>query len=58
MHFLIWTFVIFDSNITEIGSLVSNKQYSGTGSDNDLVTNDGLGYWRIYASLGLNELIV
>ena len=40
-------------------------QYSGIGSDNGLApnrrqatiwTNDVLGYWRIYALLGLNEL--
>ena len=46
--------------------LRSKKQYSSIGSDNGLVptrrqaiiwTNDGLSYWRIYASLGLNELM-
>ena len=45
----------------------SIKQYSIISSDNSLVpnrwqaiiwTNDGLSYWRIYASLGLNELTV
>ena len=47
-------------------SLESNRQNSIIGSDNGLVpnrrqaiilTNNGLGFWRIYASLGLNELI-
>ena len=33
--------------------LGSNKQ-SGTGSDNRLVPNDGLDYWRRYALLGIN----
>ena len=41
------------------------SQYSSIGSDNGLspnrrqaiiLTNDGLSFWRIYASLGLNEL--
>ena len=43
----------------------SNQQYSSIGSGNGLApvrrqaiawTNNGLVYWRIYASLGLNEL--
>ena len=42
-----------------------NQQYSSIGSDNGLAltkrqaivwANDGLGYQRIYVSLGLNEL--
>ena len=42
-----------------------NWQYDSIGSDNGLSpvrrqaiiwTNDALGYWRIYASLNLNEL--
>ena len=42
-----------------------NKQYASSDSDNGLApnrrqaivcTNDGLVYWRIYATLGLNEL--
>ena len=42
-----------------------SKKQSNMGSDNGLAwvrhcaiiwTNDGLVYWRIYASLGLNEL--
>ena len=43
----------------------SNQQYSIIGSDNGMAptrrqaiiwTNDGLGCWRIYASLSLSEL--
>ena len=34
---------------------ISNQQYSSIGSDNGW-TNDGPVYWRIYLSLGLNEL--
>ena len=46
-------------------SFMSNLQYVIIGSDNGLApkrrqaiiwTIDGLVYWRIYASLGLNEL--
>ena len=46
-------------------SLASNWQYSGVGLDNDLApnrrqaiiwTNGGMFYWRIHASLGINEL--
>ena len=48
-------------------SLMSNWEYVIIGIDNGLSrsrrqaiiwTNDGLVYWGIYASLGLNELIV
>ena len=51
-------------NFVEICSLVSNWQYGGIGSDNGLVlirrqaiiwTDDGIIYWPIYASLGLND---
>ena len=54
----------FDSNFIEICSQGS-KWYSSIGSDNALApnrqqaiiwSNDGLVYWCIYASLGLNEL--
>ena len=54
---------IFDS--AEFCSQGFNKQYSSIVSDNGLAptrrqsiiwTNDGLVYWRIYASLGLNDL--
>ena len=47
-------------------SLGSNVQYTSIGLDNGLAparrqaiiwTNDGLGFRRIYASLGLNELM-
>ena len=43
----------------------SINNYSSTGSDDGLSparrqpniwTNDGIGWWRIFASLGLNEL--
>ena len=46
-------------------TIFSNRFLSSIGLDNGLAgtrrqaiiwTNDGLGYWRIYASLGLNEL--
>ena len=49
----------------ELCSLGCNWQYALIGLDIGLVpnrwqaiiwTNDGLVYWRIYASLGLNEL--
>ena len=55
----------FASDFTQICSQGSNQQNSSSGSDNGLVpirrqaiiwTNYGLVYWRIYASLGLNEL--
>ena len=55
----------FNYNFTEICSLGSNWQYGSIGSDNGLApnrrqaiiwTNDGPGYWRLYASLDLNEL--
>ena len=54
--------IMFNSSL----SLRSNYQYPCTGSDNGLAptrrqaiiwTNDGLGHRRIYASLGLNELM-
>ena len=49
-----------------ICSFVSTWQLVSTGPENDLMpnrqqtiilTNDGLFYWRLYASLSLNELI-
>ena len=52
-------------SFTEIGSLWSNEQYTNIGSDNGLVpnkrqtfirTDGGQICWRIYASLGLDEL--
>ena len=57
----------FNYNFTEIWSLWFNWQYGSIGSDNGLApdrrqaiiwTNDGLCQWRIYASLGLNELYI
>ena len=59
-------FLNFNYNFTEMCFFVSNWQYGGIGSDNGLAlnrrqaiiwTNDGLGYWCIYVSLSLNELI-
>ena len=58
-------FWILKLNFTEICSLGCNWQYGGIGSDNGLVqirqqdiiwSNDGMFYWHLYASLGLNEL--
>ena len=69
MHFLQWKLLNFKSNFNEIHvvySLGSNWQYDSIGSDNGLApnrrqaiiwTNVGMLYWRIYASLGLNELM-
>ena len=60
MHFFYWKYVNFDYDFTAVCS-----QGSIIGSDNGLAParrlaiiwpNDGLVYWRIYASLGLNEL--
>ena len=56
----------FKEDFTEICSLWPNRQYGSIGSDNGLWlvqrqaiiwSNVGMLYWRIYASLGLNELI-
>ena len=56
----------YDQNSIEVCSLQSNWQYSNIGLDNGLAptrrqaiiwTNDGRSYQRIYASLGLNELM-
>ena len=55
-----------DSDFTDFFSCVTNWQKSGIGSDNGLAhirgqaiiwTNNGLIYWRIYASLGLNDQV-
>ena len=55
----------FNHNCNEICSLGSNWHYGSNGSDNGLApnrrqaiiwTSNGLGYWRIYVSLGLNDL--
>ena len=55
----------FEKKFTEICSLQSTWQYGSIGPDNGLApnrrqtiicSNDGLGDWRIYASLGRNEL--
>ena len=64
-HFLEWQLLNFNYNFTEICSFGSNWQYKSIGSDNCLTpnrhqaiisTNDVLSYWRLYASLCLNEL--
>ena len=56
----------FNYNLTEMCSLGSNWQYGSIGSDNDLTPNkqqaitwisDAIGYWCIFASLSLNELM-
>ena len=66
MHFREWKCMNCELNFIEICSLRSNWQWPSIGSNNDLApngrqaivwTNDGSVYWRIYASLGLNELI-
>ena len=55
----------FDYDFTKVCSSGFNLQYPIIGSDNGLAptrrqaiiwTKDGLAYWRIYESLGLNEL--
>ena len=67
MHFIELKCLNFEYNLTEICSQGSNWQWYSTGSDNGLVlnipqaiiwTSDGLGWWHINASLGLNELKV
>ena len=66
MHFAEWKCLNLDENFTEICSQGSNWQYANIGSDNGLApnrrqaiiwSNGGLGCRRIYASLGLNELM-
>ena len=65
VHFLEWKFVYFDLNFTEVSSQWCNYQQASIGFDNGLGlnmhqaifgSNDGLVYWCIYASLGLNKL--
>ena len=65
MRFLEWKCLNCDSNFTDIYSHWSHLQYDSIGADNGLAlnrrqaiiwTNDGQVYWRIYASLCLNEL--
>ena len=59
MHFLEWKYMCLFGRYFQL-------TISQHGSDNDLAlnrqeaifwTNDGVGYQRIYASLGLKELI-
>ena len=66
VHFIEWKLLWFYSNFTTICSQVFNSQYGSIGWDNGSVpyrrqtlisTNDGLVYWCILASLGLNELM-
>ena len=61
IYFLEWKCRNFNGDFTGVCS-----QYSSIGSDNGLAlarlqaiiwTNLGMSYWRIYASLGLNELM-
>ena len=56
-----------DLNFPDICSQVSNWPYSSIGSGNDMapyrrqaitLTNDDPVYWRIYAALGGDELIL
>ena len=65
MHFREWKLLYFDCNLTEVNSLGSNKQQASISSDNGLalnrqqaiiLTHDDIVYWRIYASLSLDEL--
>ena len=64
LHFILWKLLCFDENFNEIYLQRSDCQYPSIGSENGLApnrwqaitwTNDGLVYWHIYASLGLNE---
>ena len=65
VNLLEWKLLNFKYNFTEICSLKSNWQYHSIGLDNSsapirqqaiIWANDSLAYWRIYASLGLNDL--
>ena len=64
MHFCEWKFLYFDSYFTEACSLGSNCQYVSIGSGNGLVpirrqdfcTSANPVYWRLYATLGDDEL--
>ena len=65
VHFIEWKCLNSDWNFIEICSEGFNQQYPSIGSDDGLApsrrqaiiwTNDGIVYWRIYTSLGLNEL--
>ena len=64
MHFPVWKIAYFDWIFTEICSKGPILQHTTIGSDNGLAANrrqaiiwtdDGLVYWRIHVSLGLNE---
>ena len=65
MHFLEWKLLYFESDFTEVCSLRSNWQLISIGTGNGLAsnrwqaiiwTNDGLVYWRISASVLLDDL--
>ena len=65
--YLEWKLLNFKSNVIEICSLASYWQYGGIGSNKGLSplrrqaiiwTNDGIFYWRIYASLGPSEFFM
>ena len=66
MRFLELKCINFEYDFLEICSQLSNQQYSSIWSDNGMApvrrqaiiwNNDGLAYWRIDASSGLNELV-
>ena len=55
-----------NSHFVEVCSKVPNKQYASVCTDNGLAPNrrqviiwtiDGLAYWRIYAPVGLKDLM-
>ena len=63
MHFIKWKSLNFNWNFNEVCCWMCSWQYTSIGSYNGLAprrrqaiiwSNDGLVYWRIYASLGLN----
>ena len=62
---ILWKCMDFSYDFTEVCSWGSNQRYSRIDSGSVptrrqaiIWTNDGLAYWHIYASLGLNELLV
>ena len=66
MHFHEWGVLYFDQNFTKVCSQWSNWQYPSIGLDNGLApnrrqaiiwTNADLIHWRIYATLGEDELM-
>ena len=66
MRFREWKVLYFDYNVTEVCSSWCNWQYPSVGLDTGLAlirrqaiiwTNVDLMHWRIYAALGVDELI-